>query len=64
MLVYDELGEIHLFDTTTGKSTLVPIEVDADLPEACCGCKTSLAISGRDHLCHRGRVAVKRTARY
>ena len=32
-LVYDQLGEIHLFDTTTGKSTLVPIEVDADLPE-------------------------------
>ncbi len=32
-LVYDQLGEIHLFDTTTGKSTLVPIEIDADLPE-------------------------------
>ena len=32
-LVYDQLGEIHLFDTATGKSTLVPIEIDADLPE-------------------------------
>jgi len=32
-LVYDQLGEIHLFDTATGKSHLVPIEVDADLPE-------------------------------
>ena len=32
-LVYDQLGEIHLFDTSSGKSTLVPIEIDADLPE-------------------------------
>ena len=32
-LVYDQLGEIYLFDTATGKSTRVPIEVDADLPE-------------------------------
>jgi len=32
-LVYDQMGEIHLFDTVTGKSTVVPIEVDADLPE-------------------------------
>jgi tricorn protease len=32
-LVYDQLGEIHLLDTTTGKSHLVPIEIEADLPE-------------------------------
>jgi tricorn protease len=32
-LVYDQLGEIHLFDTSTGQSHAVPIEVDADLPE-------------------------------
>jgi tricorn protease len=32
-LVYDQLGEIHLFDTATGKSRQVPIEIDADLPE-------------------------------
>ena len=32
-LVYDQLGEIYLFDTTTGKSRLVPIEINADLPE-------------------------------
>ena len=32
-LVYDQLGEIYLFDTTTGKSQKVPIEIDADLPE-------------------------------
>ncbi len=32
-LVYDQLGEIHLFDTATGKSKLVSIEIDADLPE-------------------------------
>jgi tricorn protease len=32
-LVYDQLGEIYLFDTATGKKTLVPIEIDADLPE-------------------------------
>ena len=32
-LVYDQLGEIYLFDTATGKSHHVPIQVDADLPE-------------------------------
>jgi tricorn protease len=32
-LVYDQLGEIYLFDTATGKRTPVPIEIDADLPE-------------------------------
>jgi tricorn protease len=32
-LVYDQLGEIYLFDTATGKSHQVPIEIDADLPE-------------------------------
>jgi tricorn protease len=32
-LVYDQLGEIHLFDTATGQGHVVPIEVDADLPE-------------------------------
>jgi tricorn protease len=32
-LVYDQLGEIHLYDTSTGKSHLVPIEIDADLQE-------------------------------
>jgi tricorn protease len=32
-LVYDQLGEIHLLDTATGKSRRVPIEVRADLPE-------------------------------
>jgi tricorn protease len=32
-LVYDQLGEIHLFDTAAGKSEQVPIEIDADLPE-------------------------------
>jgi tricorn protease len=32
-LVYDQLGEIYLFDTATSKSKLVPIEIDADLPE-------------------------------
>jgi tricorn protease len=32
-LVYDQLGEIYLYDTATGKSHMVPIEVDADLPE-------------------------------
>jgi tricorn protease len=32
-LVYDQLGEIYLFDTVTGKSHKVPIEIDADLPE-------------------------------
>jgi tricorn protease len=32
-LVYDKLGEIHLFDPATQKDTLVPIEIDADLPE-------------------------------
>ena len=32
-LVYDRLGEIYLFDTKTNTSKLVPIEIDADLPE-------------------------------
>jgi len=32
-LVYDQLGEIYLFDTATGRSHRVPIEVDSDFPE-------------------------------
>jgi tricorn protease len=32
-LVYDQLGELFLFDTATSKSHLVPIIIDADLPE-------------------------------
>lgn len=32
-LVYDQLGEIHTYDTATGESRLVPIVVDADMPE-------------------------------
>jgi tricorn protease len=32
-LVYDQLGDIHLFDTATGKSRRVPIDIQADLPE-------------------------------
>ncbi|HEX4239817.1 MAG TPA: PDZ domain-containing protein [Steroidobacteraceae bacterium] len=32
-LIYDQLGEIHLFDTAGGTSRAVPIEIDADLPE-------------------------------
>jgi tricorn protease len=32
-LVYDRLGEVYLFETATGASHLVPIELDADLPE-------------------------------
>ena len=32
-LVYDQLGDIYLFDTATSTSKLVPIEIDADLPE-------------------------------
>jgi tricorn protease len=32
-LVYDRLGEIYLYDTKTETSHLVPIEIDADLPE-------------------------------
>ncbi|MGB8260275.1 MAG: PDZ domain-containing protein [Terracidiphilus sp.] len=32
-LVYDQLGEIYLFDTATAKSHKVEIEIDADLPE-------------------------------
>ena len=27
------MGEIHLYDTASGKDKLVPIEMDADLPE-------------------------------
>ena len=32
-LIYDQLGEIHLFDTITGQNRRVPIEIQADLPE-------------------------------
>jgi tricorn protease len=32
-LVFDQLGEIHLFDTASGKAQRVPIEIQADLPE-------------------------------
>jgi len=32
-LVYDQMGEIYLYDTATGKSNAVQIDVDADLPE-------------------------------
>ena len=32
-LVYDRLGEIYLYDTKAGASKLVPIEIDADMPE-------------------------------
>jgi tricorn protease len=32
-LVYDRLGEIYLFDTATGKSHLVSIDVTGDLPD-------------------------------
>jgi tricorn protease len=32
-LVYDQLGEIHLFDTAAAKDRRVPIEIQADLPE-------------------------------
>ena len=32
-LVYDRLGEIYLYDTKVGASKLVPIEIDADMPE-------------------------------
>jgi tricorn protease len=32
-LIYDQLGDIYLFDTTTGTSHRVPIEIDTDLPE-------------------------------
>jgi tricorn protease len=32
-LAYDQLGEIHLLDTASGKDHRVPIEVQADLPE-------------------------------
>jgi tricorn protease len=32
-LIYDQLGEIHLLDTVTGKSRRVPIEIQADMPE-------------------------------
>ena len=32
-LVYDRLGEIYLYDTNAGTSKLVPIEIDADMPE-------------------------------
>jgi tricorn protease len=32
-LVYDQLGEIHLYDTAAGQAHQVPIQIDADLPE-------------------------------
>ena len=32
-LVYDQLGEINLFDTRSGKSRRVPIDIQTDLPE-------------------------------
>jgi tricorn protease len=32
-LVYDRLGDIYLYDIAMGTSHVVPIEVDADLPE-------------------------------
>ena len=32
-LIYDQLGEIHLYDTKDGQSHRVSISVDADLPE-------------------------------
>jgi tricorn protease len=32
-LVYDRLGDIYLYDTATGTSHVVPIEMDADMPE-------------------------------
>jgi len=32
-LVYDQLGEIYLYDTASGESKAVPIEIEADLPE-------------------------------
>ena len=32
-LVYDRLGEIYLYDANAGTSKLVPIEIDADMPE-------------------------------
>jgi tricorn protease len=32
-LVYDQLGEIHTFDTASGNDSIVSIVVDADLPE-------------------------------
>ena len=32
-LVYDRLGDIYLYDTATATSRVVPIDIDADLPE-------------------------------
>ncbi|MGD0444578.1 MAG: PDZ domain-containing protein [Edaphobacter sp.] len=32
-LVYDQLGEIYMYDLATGQSRLVPIDVTGDLPE-------------------------------
>jgi len=32
-LIYDQLGEIYLYDTATGQRRQVPIEVDSDFPE-------------------------------
>ena len=32
-LIYDRLGDIYLYDTATATSHVVPIDIDADLPE-------------------------------
>jgi tricorn protease len=32
-LVYDRLGDIYLYDTSTAASHVIPIDIDADLPE-------------------------------
>jgi tricorn protease len=32
-LVYDRLGDVYVYDTATSTSHVVPIEIDADLPE-------------------------------
>ncbi len=32
-LVYDRLGDIYLYDTASATSHVIPIEIDADLPE-------------------------------
>ncbi len=32
-LIYDQLGEIYIYDPATGKAHQVPIEINADLPE-------------------------------
>jgi tricorn protease len=42
-LVYDQLGEIYLLDTATGKSRHVAIDIQADLPEVRPGLKNVAA---------------------